>query len=113
MKTSYPEAVVIAFLNRTISNTFVIHDRTSIRNPHTNRMLELDIHFKKEKIAIEIQSSHHRRNAQAKRDYIKRRECEKRKITLLTIWAPVTVCKLHNLRHKLQYLFKKKITKIK
>lgn len=59
-----------------------------IINPNTGKQLELDIYYPKIKVAFEFNGRQHKTDLEQKeRDKIKRKECKKKGILLITIWT--------------------------
>lgn len=66
-----------------------------MKNPITNRNLELDFYIVELKLGIEVQGKYHLWKKQIRNDHIKRTLCKKRGITLLELWMPVTVTRVN------------------
>lgn len=101
MKFSYPEERVYKFLKSKGFN-IIIHDRSKLVNPLTNRKLELDFYLPDHNIGIEVQSRYHKFYKQITRDRIKYNLCKHKKIYLLYIYAPITYKKLYILLKKIK-----------
>lgn len=101
MAMSFPERVVANFLNK-LRIDYIVHDRSKIINPLTNRRLELDFYLPRYNIGIEVQSRYHNFRKQQYRDVIKKRQCREKNINLYTIHAPITKSKLNTLARYLK-----------
>lgn len=87
MKTSRGEQLVREIVARRYGvGSYNVRPKSLI-NPRTGRALELDIFYKKEKIAFEFQGSQHSNHYQSYKDEIKKHWCRKKKITLKVVWA--------------------------
>jgi len=83
---SKAEGEIINYIRYFYSGDIINGDRTLIKNPYTNKMLELDIWIPEKRIAIEFNGVYwHSKKDVMDRDKIKREYCDNNKIKLLII----------------------------
>ncbi len=83
---SKAEEEIINYIKNFYNGTIINGDRTLIKNPYTNKMLELDIWMPEKKIAIEFNGVYwHSIRDVMNRDKIKREYCDNNEIRLLII----------------------------
>lgn len=83
---SKPEKYIVEYVKTIYDGVIIENDRTIIRNPLTNRMLELDAYLPDVNKAIEFNGSYwHSNNYAKEKDMIKKIQCKEKNIELLVI----------------------------
>lgn len=102
-KTSYGEQLCRELAKKWFPNKNVLYNYRPIwlKNPKTGRNLELDIFYPDLKLAIEFNGSQHNFLLQRRKDYIKKFQCKKIGILLLSVYMPMDLfkCKTFIKRH--------------
>lgn len=99
IKTSYGESLCRDFLKLSFPEKNAIYNYRPIwlKNPQTNRNLELDIYYPDLKLAVEFNGIQHKLLLQKRKDYFKRQECSKLGILLLSVYHPMDLFKCKTL----------------
>ena len=94
--TSRKESLVKEYFKYIFPTDIVFYNYrpTWLRNPKTNKKIELDIYYPAKKIAIEVNSQFHKLKTNAGKDDVKMKVCENRGIKLFIINHPFQAIKL-------------------
>lgn len=89
MVTSLGEKILRELVESRYKHTLVLfnHRPESLRNPKTNRKLELDIYLPKKRIAYEFQGSQHAWFYQSFKDEVKVVWAKRHKVKLVRVWG--------------------------
>jgi hypothetical protein len=85
-RKSKPEKEIVTFIKTIYNGSIIENDRTIVKNPITNRMLELDIYLPEINKAIEFNGSYwHSKEDVKQRDIEKIKQCKEKDIQLLIV----------------------------
>ena len=85
-KKSKPEKEIVAFIETIYDGLIIENDRTIVKNPLTNRMLEFDVYLPNINKALEFNGQYWHNNENVKqRDLEKIKQCKEKNINLFII----------------------------
>lgn len=89
MKTSLGEEILRELIGVRYKGSKILynHRPESLRNPKTNRKLELDIYLPKKRLAYEFQGSQHANYYQSFKDEVKVAWAQKHRVKLIVVWG--------------------------